>query len=57
MPLCLTTLLESDGYLVTYAVDKGPFASTLKPLFKVSDLLVKVEIKWRRSRFDLRIPN
>jgi hypothetical protein len=57
LPLCLTTLLESDGYPVTYAADKGPFAGTLKPLFKVGDLLVKVEVERRRSRFDLEEPD
>ena len=45
LALCLTTLLKSDGYPVTYTADKGPFAGTLKPLFEVSDLLVKVEVK------------
>ena len=57
LALCLTTLLESDGYPVAYTADKGPFAGTLKPLFEVSDPLVEVEVKWRRSRFDLEEPN
>jgi len=43
--LCLTTLLESDGHLVVYATDKGPFAYTLEPLFKTGDPLIKVEVK------------
>jgi hypothetical protein len=55
--LCLTTFLESDGYPVAYAADKCPFAGTLKPLFKVSDPLVEVEVEWRRSRFDLEEPD
>jgi hypothetical protein len=55
--LCLTILLESDGYPVAYAADKGPFAGTLKPLFKVGDPLVDIEVEWRRSRFDLEEPD
>jgi len=52
LPLCPTALLESAGYPVTYATYKGPFACTLKSLFKIGDPLIKVEVERRRSCFD-----
>jgi hypothetical protein len=57
LALCLTTLLESDGPLVIYATDKGPFARTLEPLFKIGDLLIKVEVKRRRGCFGFKEPD
>jgi hypothetical protein len=55
--LCLTTLLESDGHPVAYAIDKGPFAYTLEPLFKIGDLLIKVKVKRRRGCFGFKEPD
>jgi hypothetical protein len=42
--LCLTPLLESDGYPVAYTAYKSPFACTLESPFKVCDPLVEVEV-------------
>jgi hypothetical protein len=50
-------LLESDGHLVAYATDKGPFARTLEPLFKIGDPLIKVEVKRRRGCFGFKEPD
>jgi hypothetical protein len=40
LALSCILLLESDGDLVIYPIDKVPFAGILKSLFKVYNLLV-----------------
>jgi hypothetical protein len=44
LPLCLTMLLESDGYPVAYRAYKVSLARSLKSPLKVSDPLVKVKV-------------